>query len=227
MALNWLKQYLAETKEFKTHVRFWTYVLSKEDDVVSSFMAKHPLTAKVILSYYKVHEHYCDNIKYPVNEWLYDVRYKWFNGPVKVIVPTLKRMDWHDTDEIMFFAMFQLLVDFVELEIPIEAKNVGFIPARHCVNGRRYPAVAIAFLSQFYNEPERAEIIFLYKWWINVQSTHDADGNRSRIVSDAIYAKLAVGLDRVKVSAQSSGFRRDIDDAMLRRLIAVRHKLWT
>ena len=126
-----------------------------------------------------------------IHDWYHALRYRIVHHPHKLHIrhPDLIKGRWYDKDYILLYANFQILTDFVELEIPLFSRwcgigekwelRLGKIPfVRWFLETRRNPAEGIAHLEwasklddpeQEHPMPSQAhharEHLALYRWW--------------------------------------------------------------
>jgi hypothetical protein len=140
-----------------------------------------------------------------VNDVTYSIRT--FFKPYNVIKCRDLPRSWCDRDHLMFHAMFQILVDYVELEQPFKSwnelpnvKRYTNIEAMKAWNENRYNTQEgrESFYSEWMSEEEKAqtdksthqryliqkEILYLYEWYKNkkydldVWALHEATGEK-------------------------------------------------
>ena len=136
-------------------------------------------------------------------------------------IHTLKK-GWHDKDEILLHAAFQLLVDFMEQERP---ERIGWNA------------------NKIHRDAWR-EIKSLYKWWKIERPARKSPLDNKRLLKPALKLKKLPGsefsqlvqLDRKKYAAYYRAMKKDgrlekqwheEDQRNLHRLIEVRGFLWT
>ncbi|OGQ68637.1 MAG: hypothetical protein A2W73_09440 [Deltaproteobacteria bacterium RIFCSPLOWO2_12_55_13] len=136
-------------------------------------------------------------------------------------IHTLKK-GWHDKDEILLHAAFQLLVDFIEKEHP---ERIGWNA------------------NKIHRDAWR-EIKSLYKWWKKTRPARRSPLDNKRLLKPPIKFKKIPGSelsqlvqpDRKKYAAYYRAMKKDgrlekqwyeEDQRNLHRLIEVRGFLWT
>jgi hypothetical protein len=140
----------------------------------------------------------------------------------RINIATLSRK-WHDTDEVLLHAAFQLIVDFVEKERPDKVTDWSSDEAHR----------------QAWKEIKR-----LYRWWKHIRPTRRSPLDdkkikrpplKRKIVSGSKYIEL-VQPDRKKYAEYYTALRRhtklevkwyEEDQLNLHKLIDVRRFLWT
>ena len=137
-------------------------------------------------------------------------------------IRTLKK-GWHDKDEILLHATFQLLVDFIEKEHPEER---------------------IDWRADKVHRQAWGEIKSLYKWWKEKRSARRSPLDDKRLLKPALKFKKIPGSeflqsvepDRKKYAAYYRAMKKhgrlekqwhEEDQRNLHRLIEVRGFLWT
>ena len=141
---------------------------------------------------------------------------------IRLTVRTL-RTGWHDKDEIMLHAAFQLLADFVEEESP--AKRIDW--NHDAVHRRAWK-----------------EIRDLYRWWTRTRPSRRTPLDDKRILKPPMRFEKVAGTkfrrlvtpDKKKYAAYYRALRQDTrleqkwhseDQRNLHRLINIREFLWT
>lgn len=136
-------------------------------------------------------------------------------------IHTLKK-GWHDKDEILLHAAFQLLVDFIEQEHP---ERIGWNANRMHRDAWR-------------------EIKSLYKWWKKTRPARRSPLDSKKLLKPTLRFKKIPGSessqlvepDRKKYAAYNQAMKKDTrlekqwyeeDQRNLHRLIEVRSFLWT
>ena len=191
--------------------------------------------------------------------WFRNIPYavKCFFRPFNVVkVQTLDRR-WCDRDVLMFHAMFQILVDFVELEHPFTDYCYG-------VKGRQQDRDAMrAWIEHNYNTQEGresfywdgitaeekqkqdaatartyktyCEILYLYEWYkderyeFDILKWQDSTGARLKFI-DGTIKPVSNGKQPLITTAElleMEDEHREVCDIMLRRILAIRRHLWT
>ena len=142
---------------------------------------------------------------------------------MKYIKITTLNKGWHDTDELLLHAAFQLLVDFIEKEHPDKMTDWSF--------------------DQTHRQAWK-DIIKLYKWWKHKRPNRknpieDKNIRRPPFVTRKVLSKQyceIVPPDRKKYSDYYRALKKQIklednwyreDELMLHKLIEVRKYLWT
>jgi len=140
----------------------------------------------------------------------------------RISIATLNRK-WHDTDEVLLHAAFQLLVDFVEKERPDKVTD---------------------WSSDEVHRQAWKEIKRLYRWWKHVRPTRRSPLDDKKMKRPPLKRKKVIGSkyielvqpDRKKYSEYYTALRRhtklevkwyEEDQLNLHKLIDVRKFLWT
>ncbi len=190
-----------------------------------AFVQDNPLTVKIVRKYAviisKVHD-----ITYPIFRSLRRLRARIMSGPKTVKVASLDRTDYVDSNHLMLHTCFQILVDFVELELPLEA-TLHDSKFGHTKVGVRNPEAAVAFLKEYSNHSRYKEMLFLYTWWMDIgrygyESTE-------KLVSEELAQQIYPGSARAVYQLESNfeTFQERQETEMLDRLIKIRENMWT
>lgn len=129
------------------------------------------------------------------------------------------RWGWIDRDRVLMLACFKVLRDFVELEKPWPvADYLAEVEAKGDPNGE---AESLRLQHERY-----VETMALYNWWTRDRFAERAEWERRR---DEAYKrwKAEPTDENGKAWTDIETTENDRDDEMLRRLIAIRHYLWT
>lgn len=141
---------------------------------------------------------------------------------IRLEIKTLKK-GWHDTDVVILHAMFQLLVDFIEEELPGE--TVGW----NCDDVHR---------------KTWKDLMYLYKWWKTIRPQRRSPLDDKSIKTPPLIFKKVQGTeftqtvppDRKKYPEYYRMMKKYIrlenkwyeeDQRNLHRLIDLRKYLWT
>mgnify|MGYP001331169892 CR=1 FL=1 len=177
---------------------------------------------------------------------------RWINPSDRVIIthPDCPRGRYRDTDTVMLYALFQLLVDYIELEcgnfLSTRYENGWqtwyrrfrelplihwFIPpVRHAQRGLHYLRWEMSLKDSPSQAETAKELFTLYRFW-----KHERD---ERIDPFASYHALREGKDwkgphteeeeRRFTDAVALEARYDEEDTdMLTRIVKIRHSMWT
>jgi hypothetical protein len=144
-------------------------------------------------------------------------------GQLKLLrINTLKK-GWHDRDELLLHAAFQVLIDFVECEKPENTINWNY--------------------DKIYKHTWK-EIIFLYKWWKEIRPLRQNPLDEMKLVKPPIKLTKIPGsvfyqlveLDDKKYIPYNRALKKyyqleqkwyEEDQQYLHRLIEIRSFLWT
>lgn len=200
---------------------------------LKAFADKHPWLIRYLDAKDAIEEAWY-NISFGPRERINRGLDKILGGPKSIQIQSLNRRHRYDHDAILLNAAFQVLVDFVEIEMVHEAdedvwKDVGLKkPSKH--TGRRYPTVGAHYieLSQHFNS-QHQEFYILYKWWKNIGSLRREDiavFNVSEELASQITGDQS-GHQRYALESNFMHFAELEDQQMLRRLVAIRPKMWT
>ena len=184
--------------------------------------------------------------------WFRNIPYvvKCFFRPHNVV--KVKQLDrgWHDRDELMFHAMFQILVDFVEKEHPFG--NGRALDEMQAWNEQRFNTSAgrAEFYWEGITDDEQCkvdahisrsyqinrEILYLYEWYkderyeldffglskvTGLKYVFDEDGRLKQVPTET--AALITNNELLELEDE----HRVICDKMLERILLVRRHLWT
>jgi len=162
------------------------------------------------------------NLIWPIRSFYYDVQDKLYDGPAKIQLPTLSCREGVDHGKLMLHSNFQILVDFIEIEMSNDAhdaaKNLGYNP-RKLKPGRRYPDIGLEnlrILSEYLPSDPYGEAIFLYKWWTQVELPRHR-GPDLHIPFRELFRKEVREFNKFKYAEQNE---------MLSKLMGMRHRLF-
>ncbi len=190
------------------------------------YREQNPRKFKYMLKLAKLHSKLADktdNVRIVYNR----VMNKVLAGPYRLKIPFLNRRDYQEHDNLIQASMFQILQDFVELELPYEVNEemLERYGIKKIKRGQRYPELAEEWLASLYSSADK-EIHTLYKWWIEVGRPRytNYDGIEKEV--DIVYADWAKS-ERFAIEANHDDFARAEEQEMMVRLLNVRSRLWT
>lgn len=164
---------------------------------------------------------------------------------------------WQDRDELMLHAMFQILVDFVELEQPIkpwgtkDTKRFTDIALMKAEIEKRYASKEgrESFYAEWYTDEDRAnqdksthqtyliqkEILYLYEWYkqkkynLDTAALYDMTGLNFEFENNSLIT-VPSGKPILMTLDEVASAKREheiVCDVMLRRILDIRAYLWT
>lgn len=164
--------------------------------------------------------------------------FKIFRKSNKLTIDALANGIYVDADTKMFHAMFQILVDFVELEQPfdfpfdtkkVRNKDINNMRFRLLNMQNEEKQTGVDLCSKKYSE-----ILFLYEWYINREYIFDFDkhfekvGKTLNLDSDNLFEdngkKKLISIDEFNEIKEEHKLRCN---SMLYRLLDIREFLWT
>jgi hypothetical protein len=174
-----------------------------------------------------------------LSEPIWWVRYRTIDRTNVISINSLKP-GWHDRSERLLHASFQILVDFVELELSRAHSGKTFL-SRY----RRNPEAGLKHLEWEINDPDcnvgnyptqsdlAKEKRELYLWWTkrrpyrwDIWTCPEIWGPEKKKNKDA-FGDTTMDTNRYTKAELLDAFYVDEDDEMLSRLIKIRHSLWT
>lgn len=173
---------------------------------------------------------FCDKIKdwwYPMGEYLYWIRCRFWHRYNVVYIKTLTPT-WHDRDDVMEHAMFQILVDFIEKEEP------GWWKQTHAEVAEAYTA---GFFDSDYGEAVATEcddLRMLYNYWkYELPAQQEALSKELEeafkdIPVEDFFARINDGTlpDTSAIHAKEDAYTKQLD-LNLQKLLSMRRLLWT
>lgn len=223
MALNlklWLKNILEEFDEYRTYLILGFHGAY----IIDEYQKNHPILANFARAYNTCEEALIKCYE-PIKNWFSWFADNFLDGPRTLVLPTAKRRTYMDRDLIFLYASFQILVDFVELEIPGDAHSIFEESGIKHREGVRYPDIAVKFLREHIEMNNNESILFLYEWWTQVYL------NRKTDVLDFISKKLADEIsdrtvDIFYMNSVLNDWHNSEEEFMLELLLKVRRNLW-
>ncbi|MNV25033.1 hypothetical protein D3C71_1161160 [compost metagenome] len=215
-------RYLHNVKQFHLMSRLGFRRGMRDLDV---FARRYPITAFVVTQYCWAMNHK-DNLLSPFWTRWHALKERILSGPKKLTLSTLNRRDYCDPEELLLHASFQILVDFVEIQLPHEDHTLTNKELKY---GKRYPDIALKFLNQNkITYGKHAETLALYEYWTKVAIPWLE--NDSTAASKTLAMKIMKSSDDksyYKLDSHLTMFHQRFQQEMLTRLIAHRHNLWT
>ena len=148
-----------------------------------------------------------------LNDLYYDVRAVF--KPHNIVKCVNLPRTWVESDNLMFHCMFQIVVDFVELQQPF--KMMGSPPVKRHTNRQEMED----YLKYAYDDKENysqhyenmREILFLYGWY--------CEGHYDRRLTDAYYS---LPIEQI---LEEDAAHNVLCESMLQRILKIRDSLWT
>lgn len=223
-----LREYFINIKYLRFHIAFGlNFHLTNR--VISKFVEKHPKTYWCVKKWDKIANWVHDVTEIPRQHlWNFVDYIK--SGPKRIEINSINRVHYHEWSTLILHSNFQLLCDFIEMDVPYAADNrtwekVYGITKVKIKKNARYPEIGVEYLKQTASERNN-EILALYEWWIRVGS-HRGENN-FEITSDEV-AEISGNSsisDIIKLDNNYAYFMRCQETEMLNRFIAIRDDLW-
>lgn len=195
---------------------------------VQRFVTRYPKWSRVVDAFAWAVDKYGD-LTYPIFSRYSRIREKLLAGPVQLKIPSLNRREYYDPETHMLHANFQILVDFVEIQLPHEDISLTESLVGKPKYGKRYPQAGYAFLEKYHEVyGKHAETLLLYEYWTRVALPwFESEGlHVSKELANNILGTDNDWADRT-LTEHLSDFHRELEHEMLKRLIAHRINLWT
>lgn len=200
-------------------------VLQGELSTVEEFMGRHPKTAKLVQLYARMMNKW-EDLSLPLFQRLHNLKYWYRTAPHSLQINSLNRADYNECEHVMLHSCFQILVDYVEIEIPLEAALHDNKFKTKTKYGTRMPELALEFLREYSSHSKYAEILYLYTWWLDVAvPRYHSDERVSKELAGQITRDPEHG--RFELEANTDDFIRSQEEEMLMRLLKIRSELWT
>ena len=132
------------------------------------------------------------------------------------------RYGWCDTDHRMVYAMMNLLVEFVEKEVP----HCQFVPSEE--EAAKDDGIDCQYAGYKRQLDNHKEYMAIYNWWTKERTSEDAEESDKCTEWHEAHQVFAANHKDLWKELQSLKERNDAKlEDMLHRLLKIRHCLWT